>query len=135
MRSQTPVIRLDQLCVRAVLTSLLFWGTVTLLATGYFSVGLLLDAFAKNQAAPNLLSFAYMLFIGALNLLASRLGAFQLLSPLTFAPYGLTFTLASPTHHLLSAVHRPPPLLPSPSPTPSPLATSLLPAPHFALRR
>ena len=79
----------------AVLTSLLFWGTMVVLTCGYFAVGLLISAFAKNQAAPNLLSFAYLLGIGALNLLGSRFAAFNFLSSLTFERYGLMSTLAS----------------------------------------
>jgi len=79
----------------AALTSLLFWATMVALTCGYFAVGLLISAFAKNQAAPNLLSFAYLLLIGTLNLLGHRFEAFRFLSQLTFERYGLTFTLAS----------------------------------------
>ena len=79
----------------AVLSSVLFWGTMAALTGGYFSVGLLIAAFAKNQAAPNLLSFAYLLVIGTLNLLGHRFEAFQALSSLTFERYGLILTLAS----------------------------------------
>ncbi|MEM7231663.1 MAG: hypothetical protein AAF517_05795 [Planctomycetota bacterium] len=78
-----------------VLGSLLFWGTISASTLGYFAVGLLISSFAKNQAAPNLLSFAYLMLIGALNLLGHRFEAFQFLSSLTFERYGLIFTLAS----------------------------------------
>ena len=78
-----------------VLGSLLFWATMLALTCGYFAVGLLISAFARNQAAPNLLSFAYLMMIGALNLLGARFEAFQFLSALTFERYGLLFTLAS----------------------------------------
>ncbi|MEM8712913.1 MAG: ABC transporter permease subunit [Planctomycetota bacterium] len=87
----------------SALTSLLFWGTIVTLTCGYFSVGLLLAAFARSQAAPNLLSFAYMLFVGALNLLGARLESFQHLSSLTFERYGLMFTITSLTHRDLGA--------------------------------
>ncbi|MEM6673142.1 MAG: ABC transporter permease subunit [Planctomycetota bacterium] len=79
----------------AALTSLLYWSTMFALTCGYFAVGLLISSFAKNQTAPNLLSFAYLMAIGALNLLAFRFEAFQALSALTFERYGLAFTLAS----------------------------------------
>ncbi|MEM7310512.1 MAG: hypothetical protein AAF682_27805 [Planctomycetota bacterium] len=79
----------------AVLSSLLFWATLVALTCGYFAVGLLISSFAKNQAAPNLLSFGYLLMIGTLNLLGHRFEAFQVLSSLTFERYGLVFTLAS----------------------------------------
>ena len=79
----------------AVLRSLLFWATMVSLSCGYFAVGLLIAAFARNQAAPNLLSFGYLMLIGALNLLGYRFEAFQALSALTFERYGLVFTLAS----------------------------------------
>lgn len=79
----------------AVLGSVLFWATMLAISCGYFAVGLLIAAFAKNQAAPNLLSFAYLMLIGALNLLGARFEAFQALSSLTFERYGLMFTLAS----------------------------------------
>ena len=78
-----------------VLTSLLFWGTMISQTCGYFAVGLFIASFAKNQAAPNLLSFAYILAIGALNLLAYRFEAFQFISLLTFERYGLIFTVTS----------------------------------------
>ena len=78
-----------------VLTSLLFWGTMIAQTCGYFAVGLLIASFAKNQAAPNLLSFAYILAIGSLNLLAYRFDAFRFISVLTFERYGLMFTIAS----------------------------------------
>ncbi|MEO0481790.1 MAG: ABC transporter permease [Planctomycetota bacterium] len=73
----------------------LFWGTTVVMTCGYLAVGILITSFAKNQAAPNLLSFAYLLAIGALNLMAYRLEAFQFLSSLTFERYGLMFTMAS----------------------------------------
>ena len=79
----------------AVLGSLLFWGTLVAVTCGYFSVGWLLASFARTQAAPNLLSFAYLMAIGALNLLGHRLEAFRFVSSLTFERYGLGFTLAS----------------------------------------
>ncbi len=79
----------------AVLGSLLFWATMVAVTCGYFAVGLLISAFAKDQAAPNLLSFTYLLVIGGLNLLGYRLEAFQFLSSLTFERYGLLFTAAS----------------------------------------
>ncbi len=78
-----------------VLSSVLFWATMVALTVGYFAVGLLISSFAKNQAAPNLLSFAYLMVIGAVNLLGYRFEAFQWLSSLTFERYGLIFTLAS----------------------------------------
>lgn len=79
----------------AVLSSPLFWGTVVVSTCGYFGVGLLIASFARTQAAPNLLSFAYLLMIGAINLLGTRLEAFEFLSALTFERYGLVFMLAS----------------------------------------
>ncbi len=79
----------------AALNSLLLWGTMISVTCGYFAVGLLIACFAKNQAAPNLLSFAYVLAIGTLNLLAYRFEAFQFLSALTFERYGLILTIAS----------------------------------------
>lgn len=79
----------------AVLSSLLFWATLVVLTGGYFAVGLLIASFAKNQAAPNLLSFAYLMLIGALNLLGQRFDAFQFLSSLTFERYGLVLTTTS----------------------------------------
>ncbi len=79
----------------AVLGSPLFWATMLPLTAGYFAVGLLIASFAKNQAAPNLLSFAYLLMIGALNLMGVRFEAFRFLSSLTFERYGLLFTLTS----------------------------------------
>lgn len=82
----------------AVLGSLLFWATMIALTSGYFAVGLVIASFARNQAAPNLLSFAYLLMIGALNLLGARFEAFQFLSALTFERYGLMFTLTSLTN-------------------------------------
>ena len=45
--------------------------------------------------APNLLSFAYLLAIGALNLFGQRFDAFRFLSSLTFERYGLILTLSS----------------------------------------
>lgn len=78
-----------------VLSSLLFWATLVALTGGYFAVGLLIASFAKNQAAPNLLSFAYLMLIGALNLLGQRFDAFQFLSSLTFERYGLVLTTTS----------------------------------------
>ena len=85
------------------LGSLLFWSTLLASTTGYFAVGLLICSFAKNQAAPNLLSFAYLLLIGSLNLLGYRFEAFQFLSALTFERYGLVYTLASLSNPDLSA--------------------------------
>ena len=79
----------------ATLTSLLFWGTMIAQTCGYFAVGLLIASFAKTQAAPNLLSFAYILAIGALNLLALRFAAFRFISALTFERYGLIYTITS----------------------------------------
>ncbi|MEM1451209.1 MAG: ABC transporter permease subunit [Planctomycetota bacterium] len=79
----------------AVLGSLLYWATMVALTGGYFAVGLLIASFARNQAAPNLLSFAYLLAIGALNLLGYRFEAFRFLSSLTFERHGLVLTLAS----------------------------------------
>ncbi|MEO1696552.1 MAG: hypothetical protein AAFU73_04595 [Planctomycetota bacterium] len=79
----------------AVLGSLLFWSTMLALSLGYFSIGLLIASFAKDQAAPNLLSFGYLMLIGALNLLSYRFEAFRLVSGLTFERYGLRFTLLS----------------------------------------
>lgn len=79
----------------SVLGSLLFWATIFLATMGYFALGLLITSFAKNQTAPNLLSFAYLLAIGTLNLLSMRFEAFQLLSALTFERYGLVFTYLS----------------------------------------
>ena len=79
----------------ATLGSLLLWGTMLTQTCGYFSVGLLIASFAKNQAAPNLLTFGYLLAIGTLYLLAYRFQAFQILSALTFERYGLILTVAS----------------------------------------
>ena len=62
---------------------------------GYFSVGLFITCYAKNQTAPNLLSFAYLMAIGTLNLLSVRFQAFQILSAFTFERYGLFLTLTS----------------------------------------
>lgn len=76
----------------ATLTSLLFWATMLAMTCGYFALGLLIATIAKNQTAPNLLSFAYLLAIGTLNLLAIRFEAFQVLSALTFERYGLIVT-------------------------------------------
>lgn len=87
----------------AVLGSVLFWGTVFASTCGYFAVGLLIASFARNQAAPNLLSFAYLMLIGALNLLSQRFEAFQFVSALTFERYGLVLTLASLDHPELTA--------------------------------
>lgn len=87
----------------AVLNSVLFWSTTAATTCGYFAVGLLIASFANNQTAPNLLSFAYLLLIGTLNLLGSRLEAFQFLSALTFERYGLLFTLASLNNPDISA--------------------------------
>ncbi|MEM7200036.1 MAG: ABC transporter permease [Planctomycetota bacterium] len=81
----------------AALTSPLFWATMVTMTCGYLAVGILIASFAKNQAAPNLLSFAYLLVIGALNLMAHRFEAFQFLSSLTFERYGLIYTIASLT--------------------------------------
>ena len=86
----------------AVLSSLVYWATMVVLTCGYLAVGLLIASFAKNQAAPNLLSFAYLMMIGALNLLGHRFEAFQFLSLLTFERYGLIFTLASVSNPDLS---------------------------------
>ncbi|MEM9369119.1 MAG: hypothetical protein AAGD07_24295, partial [Planctomycetota bacterium] len=77
------------------LLSPLFWGTMIMATCGYFALGLLIASFAKNQTAPNLLSFAYLLVIGTLNLLAFRFDAFQFLSLLSFERYALLLTLAS----------------------------------------
>ncbi|MEM9380508.1 MAG: hypothetical protein AAGB93_11215 [Planctomycetota bacterium] len=79
----------------AVLSSPLFWATLIAVTTGYFAIGLLIAAFARNQAAPNLLSFAYLMAIGALNLLGVRFEAFQSLSSFTFERHGLVLTLTS----------------------------------------
>jgi hypothetical protein len=79
----------------AVLTSLLFWGTMIFQTCGYFALGLLIASFAKNQTAPNLLSFAYLMAIGALNLLSLRFDLFQRLAALTFERYGLILTVSS----------------------------------------
>ncbi len=79
----------------SVLASLLFWTTIFLATMGYFALGLLITSFAKNQTAPNLLSFTYLLAIGTLNLLSMRFEVFQLLSALTFERYGLVFTYLS----------------------------------------
>ena len=77
------------------LASPLLWATMVTMCCGYLSVGLLIASFAKDQAAPNLLSFGYLLLIGALNLLAHKFEAFQFLSALTFERYGLIYTIAS----------------------------------------
>ena len=77
------------------LSSLLFWATMVAQICGYFSVGLFITCYAKNQTAPNLLSFAYLMAIGTLNLLSVRFQAFQILSAFTFERYGLFLTLAS----------------------------------------
>ncbi|MEL6105436.1 MAG: hypothetical protein AAFU85_05345 [Planctomycetota bacterium] len=79
----------------ATLGSPLLWGTMIGQTCGYFSVGLLIASFAKNQAAPNLLTFGYLLAVGTLYLLAYRFQAFQILSALTFERYGLVLTVAS----------------------------------------
>ena len=79
----------------ATLGSLLLWGTMIAQTCGYFSVGLLIASFAKNQAAPNLLTFGYLLAIGTLYLLAYRFQSFQILSALTFERYGLILTVTS----------------------------------------
>ncbi len=79
----------------AALSSPLFWTTMVVMTCGYLAVGTLITSFAKNQAAPNLLSFAYLLVVGAMNLLAHRFEAFQFLSSLSFERYGLLFTIAS----------------------------------------
>lgn len=78
-----------------VLGSLLFWATILLVCIGYFSVGLLIASFSSNQTAPNLLSFGYLLAIGALNLLGHRFENFQALSSVTFERHGLRLTLFS----------------------------------------
>lgn len=77
------------------LSSLLFWATMVAQICGYFSVGLFITCYAKNQTAPNLLSFAYLMAIGTLNLLSVRFQAFQILSAFTFERYGLFLTLTS----------------------------------------
>lgn len=79
----------------AVLTSLLFWGTMVFQTCGYFALGLLIASFAKNQTAPNLLSFAYLMAIGALNLLSIRFDLFSFIASLTFERYGLILTISS----------------------------------------
>ncbi|MEO1530059.1 MAG: hypothetical protein AAFX06_31990 [Planctomycetota bacterium] len=79
----------------ATLGSPLLWGTMIGQTCGYFSVGLLIASFAKNQAAPNLLTFGYLLAIGTLYLLAYRFQSFQILSALTFERYGLLLTITS----------------------------------------
>jgi hypothetical protein len=79
----------------SVLTSLLFWGTMIFQTCGYFALGLLIASFAKNQTAPNLLSFAYLMAIGTLNLLSLRFDLFQRLAALTFERYGLILTVSS----------------------------------------
>ena len=78
-----------------VLASPLFWATMTVSTCGYFAVGLLIASLTRNQAAPNLLSFAYLMVIAVLNLLGHRFGAFQLLGSLTFERYSLVYTFAS----------------------------------------
>lgn len=79
----------------SALGSLAFWATVSTWAMGYFGIGLLISSFAKDQMAPNLLSFAYLLAIGALNLFGQRYEVFRFLSGLTFERYGLVLTLSS----------------------------------------
>ena len=86
----------------AALTSPLLWGTMLVMTCGYFAVGLLISSFAKNQAAPNLLSFGYLLLIGLLNLMAHRFESFRFLSGLSFERYGLQFTIASELQSLAS---------------------------------
>ncbi|MEM1227507.1 MAG: ABC transporter permease subunit [Planctomycetota bacterium] len=79
----------------AAMSSLLFWSTMFFQSMGYFGLGLLIASFAKNQTAPNLLSFAYLMAIGTLNLLSIRFDLFQVLASLTFERYGLIFTITS----------------------------------------
>lgn len=79
----------------AAISSLLFWGTMIFQTCGYFALGLLISSFAKNQTAPNLLSFAYLMAIGTLNFLSIRFDLFQILASLTFERYGLIFTITS----------------------------------------
>ncbi|MCP4889399.1 MAG: ABC transporter permease [Planctomycetaceae bacterium] len=79
----------------SALTSFLFWATMVFQTCGYFALGLLIASFAKNQTAPNLLSFAYLMGLGVLNLLSLRFDLFQILASLTFERYGLVFTIIS----------------------------------------
>ena len=79
----------------AALTSILFWGTMIFQTCGYFALGLLIASLTKNQTAPNLLSFAYLLSIGALNLLSTRFDLFQRLAGMTFERYGLVLATTS----------------------------------------
>jgi hypothetical protein len=79
----------------SAITSLLFWSTMLFQTCGYFALGLLIASFAKNQTAPNLLSFGYLMAIGTLNLLSVRFDLFQILAALTFERYGLILTITS----------------------------------------